>query len=136
MIQKILKVLLKVEKAWVVHGLEGIDEISPNGSTLVWEISNGNITNFEISPKDFGLECHSLDSVKGSKQENTRNMTDLLNGKIQDGPLLDFVLLNSAALLYVSGLATDLKNGVQIAKDSIYSGKACKSFQDFRDFNV
>lgn len=126
--------LLKVEKAWVVNGSEGLDEISPDGSTFVWEVANGKITSFEISPKDFGLSCHSLDTVKGSREGNTSNMQELLSGSIKEGPLLDFVLLNSAALLYVSGLVADLKNGVEVAKDSIYSLKAWKVLQEFKEF--
>ncbi len=127
---------LKVERAWVVHGKEGLDEISPNGQTIVWEVVDGIIKEFEISPKDFGLSRHSLDTVKGNKQDNKRNMEELLMGKIKTGPLLEYVLMNTSALLFVSGLAKDLEDGVEIAKDSIYSGKAWNEFQKFKEFTI
>jgi anthranilate phosphoribosyltransferase len=127
---------LKVERAWVVHGKEGLDEISPAGESIVWELKNGNIREFEISPEDFGLSRHSLDTVKGNRQDNKRNMEDLLMGEIKDGPLLEYVLMNTSALLLVSGIAKDLKDGVEIAKDSIYSCKAWNALQEFKEFTI
>ena len=130
-------VLMNVKRAWVVHGLlDGLDEIAPSGITLIWEVFDGKINSFQISPKDFGLDSHSLDSVKGGKEENTKNMLDLLQGRIITGPLIDFVLLNSAALLYICGKCSNLKSGVEMSKESLRSGEAWKSFSQFKSFTV
>jgi anthranilate phosphoribosyltransferase len=86
-----------------------------------------------ISPADFGLVEHPLSSVRGGPAEkNAQIMNDLLDGKIQEGPVLDFVLLNSAALLYISGKASSLPHGVTLARKSIFSGEARKQFDAFR----
>ena len=126
--------LMGVERAWVVHGLIGLDEIAPEGETAVWELdASGSITEKRISPADFGLQSHSLDSVRGGDSaQNSKTMSQLLSGQLQ-GPVLDFVLLNSAALLFVAGRASSLSEGVQLARESIRSGQAFKSLEAFKN---
>lgn len=86
-----------------------------------------------MSPADFGLTEHSLKNVKGGDSAfNAKTMQTLLDGSLT-GPVLDFVLINSAALLYVAGRAPSLLEAVAIAKDSIGSGKARKAFDLFRN---
>ncbi|KAJ3317960.1 anthranilate phosphoribosyltransferase [Boothiomyces sp. JEL0866] len=99
-------ILLGVQRAWVVCGAVGLDEISPEGETYVWETQpDGSIAELVVSPKDFGLPEHPLTAVKGGDSaRNSNTMKELLDGKLS-GPVLDFVLLNSAALLFVSGKA-------------------------------
>ena len=125
--------LLGVERAWVVCGAIGLDEISPEGKTHVWDLNGQQISTNEISPADFGLEEHPLKSVKGgAAAHNAAIMRDLLDDKLS-GPLLDFVLLNSAALIFVSGKAKDLKDGVRLAREAISSGNAKLQLQNFKD---
>ena len=84
-----------------------------------------------ISPSDFGLPQHPLHSVKGGDAAyNSATMHELLGGTLQ-GPVLDFVLLNSAALLFVAGVASSLIQGVAIARESILSGNAKRSLVAF-----
>ncbi|KAI8617426.1 glycosyl transferase family, a/b domain-containing protein [Chytriomyces sp. MP71] len=115
-----------VKRAWVVHGGIGLDEIAPIGDTFVWSLENDTITESTIHPRDFGLQEHPLESVRGGNAAyNSGTMLQLLSGELPDRhPVLDFVLLNSGALLYVSGRATSLKEGVELARNSIRSGGA------------
>jgi anthranilate phosphoribosyltransferase len=115
--------ILGSEKAWLVHGSDGTDEISISGSTSVVELSNGNISEFEIRPEDAGLKLSNFEDIKGgTPKENASAFTDLLEGK--PSAYRDSVLLNSAAALLVSDKVTNLKEGVEMAKDSIDSGIA------------
>lgn len=131
-------IFLGVERAWIVHGKVGLDEISPQGETLVWDTAEydankDNIPHKIISPKDFGLEEHSLEDVRGGGQkENAEIMVKLLSGKLPDKhPILDFCLLNAGALLYVAGMAQSLPEAVTLARKGLSSGAALKSLQDF-----
>ncbi|KAJ3308762.1 anthranilate phosphoribosyltransferase [Boothiomyces sp. JEL0838] len=125
-------ILLGVKRAWVVCGGIGLDEISPEGETFVWETQpDGSIAELVISPKDFGLPEHPLSAVKGGDAaHNSNTMTDLLEGNLS-GPVLDFVLLNSAALLFVSGKVTSLPDGVELARKSINDGQAKEALASF-----
>jgi anthranilate phosphoribosyltransferase len=115
--------ILGSEKAWLVHGSDGTDEISISGSTSVVELSNGNISEFEIRPEDAGLKLSKFEDIKGgTPKENAKAFTDLLEGK--HSAYRDSVLLNSAAALLVSDKVTNLKEGVEMARDSIDSGIA------------
>ncbi|KAI8835812.1 glycosyl transferase family, a/b domain-containing protein [Chytriomyces cf. hyalinus JEL632] len=115
-----------VQRAWIVHGAIGLDEIAPIGETYVWSLENNAITESTIHPRDFGIAEHPLESVKGGDSDyNSDSMKQLLAGKLADGhPVMDFVLLNSAALLHVSGKAKTLKEGVELARASIRGGAA------------
>ncbi|KAJ9075213.1 anthranilate phosphoribosyltransferase [Entomophthora muscae] len=117
--------LLGAVKGLVVHGDEGLDEISPEKETHAWLIENKTIKYLKISPEDFGLERHSLDSVKGgSSEENATTFRKILNNEDTDSPIRDFILINTAAVLFVSGIAQDFKQGVSLARESITSGRA------------
>lgn len=85
--------------------------------------------------RDFGLKTHPLSDVKGGDCfENVEILNKLLNNELpEENPILDFVLLNAAALLVVSGVATDFKEGVIKARESIRSGKAKSVLESFRD---
>ncbi|KAJ3304961.1 anthranilate phosphoribosyltransferase [Kappamyces sp. JEL0829] len=124
--------LLGVERAWVVCGEMGLDEISPQGKTHVWELQpDKSIKELVISPSDFGLPEHPLAAVKGGDAKyNSATMRALLSGELT-GPVLDFVLLNSAALLFVAGKASSLVAAVDLARISISSGKAKEALERF-----
>ncbi|TBU37634.1 anthranilate phosphoribosyltransferase [Dichomitus squalens] len=128
-----------VQRAFVVCGAEGLDEISCAGDTFVWELRpDGSVAERTVHPRDFGLEAHPLSEVAGaSPEENAATFRALLqSGKdIPEKltPVLDFVLMNAAALLVVAGIAEDLKDGVAKARESITSGKAWNALEQFRD---
>ena len=111
------------EKAWLVHGGDGTDEISICTSTHVVEIDDGKIREFEVSPADAALPSHSPESIRGgSPAENAAALKSLLRG--ESSAYRDAVLLNAAAALVVAGAATSLTEGVETASESIASGRA------------
>ncbi|MGJ8623596.1 MAG: anthranilate phosphoribosyltransferase [Yoonia sp.] len=111
------------EKAWLVHGSDGTDEITICGPTAVAALENGKITSREIHPEDAGLPVHRFrDILGGTPEENAEALKALLNGA--EGAYRDAVLLNAAAALVVADKADDLKAGVAMARESIDSGKA------------
>ncbi|MDA9265340.1 anthranilate phosphoribosyltransferase [bacterium] len=111
------------EKAWLVHGSDGTDELTITGVSWVSALENGQVTDFEINPEDAGLPIHPFeDIIGGTPEENARDFNALLDG-VQNA-YRDAVLLNSAAALVVADFATDLKQGVEMARTSIDSGAA------------
>lgn len=114
---------LGTTRAWVVHGRDGIDELSIAGASHVCEVSHGAIHAFEVHPSDAGLDTSPLSRLEGgSVADNALAITDLLDS--QEGPFRDAVLLNAAAGLHVFGKAADLKEGAAMAAEAIDSGKA------------
>jgi anthranilate phosphoribosyltransferase len=124
---KIAEVLknLDTKKALVVSGINpSIDEVSICGKTFVSELNNGIITNYEITPEDFGLRTAKLEDIQGDTPEvNAKIITDIFAGKITDAKL-DVVLLNTAALLWTANAANSLQDGVNLARSIIKEGKA------------
>jgi len=111
------------EKAWVVHGSDGLDELTLCGGSLIAELKNGGITTFEINPSDLGLSICAPDALKGGDPEqNARAIHQLLSKTA--GPFRDVVLLNTAAALVVADKAADLQSGIAQAADAIDSGNA------------
>ncbi len=110
-------------KAWVVHGSDGLDEITTTGPTHVAQIEGGSLTTFEITPEQFGLPRATLDDLRGGDPaDNARAMTALLDGAA--GAYRDIVLLNSAAALLVADRVDTIDTGIALARDAIDSGKA------------
>jgi anthranilate phosphoribosyltransferase len=128
-----------VERALVVCGAEGLDEISCAGPTNVWELKDGQFSESTIHPEhDFGLRCHPLSSVVGAgPDENARTFKTLLTSgeNVPEAlvPILEFVLVNASALLVVAGVASDYRDGVRLARESVYSGKAWNALEQFRE---
>jgi anthranilate phosphoribosyltransferase len=111
------------ESIWVVHGSDGLDEITTAGTTSVAELKNGQIRTFEIAPEDAGLQRVQPEALRGGDAtENAKALLDVLKGK--KGPFRDVAILNAAAALVVAGKAKDLKEGAQLAAKSIDSGEA------------
>jgi anthranilate phosphoribosyltransferase len=111
------------ERVWVVHGSDGLDEITTSGPTSVAALENGKIDTFEISPELVGLRKVKSDMLRGGDAEtNALALKAVLEGK--NGPYRDVAVLNAAAALVVAGVATDLRNGVVLAQKSIDSGEA------------
>jgi len=111
------------DHVWVVHGEDGLDELTVTGKTLVAELKNGKITEFEVHPSDAGLPISPLENLRGGEaEENARAIAGLLNGDASS--YRDIVVLNSAAALVVSGMVNDLADGAERAAAAIDSGKA------------
>ncbi|MDP5359100.1 MAG: anthranilate phosphoribosyltransferase, partial [Paracoccaceae bacterium] len=111
------------EKAWLVHGSDGTDEITICGTTAVAVLEDGKVRSREIHPEDAGLPVHHFrDILGGTPEENAVALQALLDGA--DGAYRDAVLFNAAAALVVADKADSLKTGVEIARESIDSGKA------------
>ena len=128
-----------VQRAIVVCGHEGLDEISCAGGTWVWDVRPEiPIVESTIHPEDFGLPTHSLASVKGgSAADNALILQKMLTSgeKIPQkfSPILDFILLNASAVLVVAGLASDFREGVRLARESVTSGRAWDALLKFRE---
>ena len=112
-----------VERVMVVHSAEGLDEISPAGATSAWVVEGGTVSEREITPATFGLGAHPLAAVVGGDAaQNSGAMLAMLDGG--DGPVTDFVVMNAAAGLWVSGKVESMGDGVELARQSIASGRA------------
>jgi anthranilate phosphoribosyltransferase len=117
---------------WVVHGHDGLDELTTTGATTVAELKDGRITVFEVTPADAGLLPAKLSDLKGGDAAtNAAAIRELLSGK--KGPFCDIVLLNTAAALIVGGKATSLTDGVALATHAIESGAARAALQRLVD---
>jgi len=111
------------ESAWVVHGSDGLDEITIAGPTYVAALENGAVRTFEVAPEDVGLARAKPEALRGGDaDENARALMDVLKGK--KGAFRDVALMNAAAGLIVAGRAKDLKQGFALAVKSIDSGEA------------
>jgi len=111
------------ESVWVVHGSDGLDEITTAGPTSVAALENGKVRTFEIAPEDAGLKRSQPGALKGGDAaENARALLDVLQGK--DGAFRDVAIFNAAAALIVAGKARDLKHGAALAAQSIATGEA------------
>lgn len=114
---------LGTERAWVVHGSDGLDELTTTGPSYVAELADGKVTMKEVSPTDVGLPLATLDDLKGgTPAENAASIRALLDG--QKGAFRDIVLFGTAAALYVAGRTEQLADGVSLAAAAIDDGKA------------
>ena len=116
------------EKAWVVHGSDGMDEITTTGPTAIAELKNGTIRSFENSPEDVGLAVSDPKDLKGGlPSENAKALRDVLAGA--KNAYRDVVLFNAAASLLVADKVETLKDGVELAAQSIDSGSAADTLE-------
>jgi anthranilate phosphoribosyltransferase len=124
-VQPLAQVLrnLGSEAAWVVHGSDGLDEITLTGPTFVTALENGEIRNFELKPEEAGLPRCGADGLKGGDAEaNAVALQSVLDG--MPSPYRDVALFNAAAALVVAGRAKDVREGVAIGTKSLDSGAA------------
>ncbi|MGC8736728.1 MAG: anthranilate phosphoribosyltransferase [Dissulfurimicrobium sp.] len=111
-------------RAWVVHGHGGLDELSLLGRSKVAQWWQNKVETFEISPQELGLKLCTMDEILGgTAQENAKISIAILSGE-ETGPKRDMVVLNAGAAILLAGKAGDLKEGLQIARESIDSGRA------------
>jgi anthranilate phosphoribosyltransferase len=115
---------LGAERAWVVHGRDGMDELTITGPSLVVEVAEGKIRKFDIEPEQLGLARAPIDRVKGGDASfNARELERLLEGG-GNSAYRDIVLLNSAAALTVAGKADSLDEGARQARGALRNGSA------------
>lgn len=118
------------ERAWVVHGADGLDELTVTGPSQVAELKDGHVSVFEVTPGDAGLNTHDASALKGGEpEENAKALSALLDGA--PGAYRDIVLLNAAAALVIAGKADDLKAGAALAAAAIDDGKAKATLAKF-----
>ncbi len=120
--------------ALVVHGEDGIDEITVCGETSICELKDGDIKKYTISPENYGLKRAAPDSLKGGDaKENAVYLRAVLSGT--PGPKLDAVLLNAAAVLYAGDKAANIEQGITLAREAINSGRATAKLDELLKFS-
>jgi anthranilate phosphoribosyltransferase len=124
---------LGVQRALVVHGSDGMDEVTITTSTKVTELFQGELTSYFISPEEYGLPLATLEEIRGGTlEENARLILIVLNG--QKGPHRDIVLLNAAAALVAASRASSLHEGIEMSSASIDSGLALSKLTGLIEF--
>lgn len=121
------------QRVLVVHGHDGLDEITTTSETKISELVNGKVKNYYIRPEDFGIKRTNLDELRGGGlEENVRIAQAVLNGEV--GSRREIVLLNAGAAIFAAGQAPDIKEGIEKAGESIDSGKARQVLQKLIKF--
>lgn len=127
---------LEHERALVVHGLPGMDEMSPLGETLVMELRDGDIREYRVTPEGVGLPRADADEIAGgTPEENAELIRRVLLGD-ERGGARTVTLLNAAAALYVAGLADGLRAGVEMARETVDSGAASRTLELLREHSA
>ena len=117
-------------RALVVHGIDGLDEVSLAGPTMVGELKDGEIREYQIKPEDFGIKTAPISALQvASPAESITRMKSVLAN--EPGPSLDIVLLNAGAALYAAGHADSIAAGIAQAREAIASGAALKKLNEF-----
>jgi anthranilate phosphoribosyltransferase len=125
---------LGLQRGFVVHGADGLDEITTTGESLVLEINHGVIVHHQVRPEDFGVPTASLDELQGGDRDQCVAISiGILNG--EKGPRRDIVLVNAAAALVAAGRAQDFLDGMSLAAQSIDSGAALRKLEELRAFS-
>jgi len=135
LVRPVAEVLMTLDShhALVVHSDDGLDEISIAAPTLVAELNNRKISEYRITPEDFGLNLSPIDTIT---VESVRESLDLVTAVLdnQPGPARDIVCLNAGAAIYAAGLAQTLSDGVNMAQEILTSGAARRKFTEFIEF--
>ena len=120
---------LGTERAWVVHGEDGLDEITLAGKTRVAEAQNGSVKTFEISPRDFGFEIVTIEHLRGGDADaNAAIVSAVLAGERRDEARA-LVIMNAAAALFLGGAVRDLRSAAELAAHAIDSGEARRKLE-------
>jgi len=137
LVEPLTKVLqnLGVKKAYVVHGLDGLDEVSITAETYVGEINESDLNFYTVKPEDFGLKRANVFEIQGGDVECNKEIAlSILQGKDYSSKT-DFVALNSAFALKVIGLVDSIKDGIDLAKETIYNKKGYEILEKLRNFS-
>lgn len=136
MTHTIAEVLLRLgrEKALVVHGVDGLDEITTTGDTLVSEVKNGQVIDYIINPQQFNMKVAPMEELSGGDaKQNAEIILNIFKG--EKSAKRDIVVLNSAAALYAGKAVSSLKEGVLTAQEILDSSKALKKYLELVEFN-
>jgi anthranilate phosphoribosyltransferase len=126
---------LGIERAYVVHGADGLDEITTTTSTTVFLVEDGKVQKGTLSPQDFSVEVATPEQLKGGDpEENARIIRDILEGN--PGPCRDIVLVNAAAGLLLGQKAHDLKGAIELAQQAVDSGAARNKLDELAAFTA
>jgi anthranilate phosphoribosyltransferase len=117
----------------VVYGLDGLDEISISGETLVGELVNGEINEYRLHPSELGMELYDRRAIEVHTVEDSKEMIVAVLGN-QPGPARSIAALNAGAAIYVSGVARTYKAGIERAMQAIESGDARRKLDEFVSF--
>src|SRR3989442_647699 len=130
--EKIARVLseLGTDHALVVHGEDGLDEISPSGPTRTWEVRGGSVREGRIDPKELGVAAARREEIVGGDPARNAAMARRVLGGASDGTR-SAILLNAGAACYVAGLANDVRQGMKLAAEAIDRGRATEVLQRF-----
>ena len=121
---------LDMEHVLIVHGDDGLDEITISSETVVCELKNNSILEYKISPKDFGVNISSFDDIiANSAEESLMLVKEAFSGK--NSAVQDMIALNSGAALYVAGIVNSISNGVEMAFELMKNGKATDKLLDY-----
>jgi anthranilate phosphoribosyltransferase len=124
---------LGAEHALVVHGTDGLDEITTTGPTHVAEVRDGEVRTFTLEPERFGITRTRVEDLAGGgPEDNALLMHRVLGGEA--GPLADITALNAGAAIYVSGLAATLEEGYGKAREALGSGAAARKLEELKGF--
>ncbi|MGH9667062.1 MAG: anthranilate phosphoribosyltransferase, partial [Bryobacteraceae bacterium] len=124
---------LDTGRAFIVHGFDGLDEISTTGPTLVYEVAQQHVAKHLWMPADFGVPRASADDLRGGGRERNREIAEaILSGR--PGPQRDIVLVNAAAALVAAGRAAGVQEGMELARQSVDSGAAAAKVEQLAAF--
>lgn len=117
---------LGMQRVMIVHGDDGLDEITITGDSHVAELNQGKFSTYEINPKHFGIETASIEQIVADSPKTSLQMVlDAFNGS--KTPVQDMIALNAGAALYISGIAKDIEDGIDLAFATMNSGKALET---------
>lgn len=123
---------LGIQRVMIVHGNDGLDEITITGDSHVAELNQGKFSTYEINPKHFGIEIASIEQIVADSPKTSLQMVlDAFNGS--KTPVQDMIALNAGSALYISGIAKDIKDGIDLAFATMYSGKAAETLAMYVD---
>jgi anthranilate phosphoribosyltransferase len=130
------EVLLRLgsERVLVVHGEDGLDEITTTGVTFVSEVSDGRVIDYIVDPRKLGISlCTPEEICGGDPKENAQIILGIFEG--HRGPKRDIVVINSAAALYIGNVCRDIREGIELAEELIDSGKAVRKMQELVEYS-
>lgn len=125
--------LLGSEHVLIVHGKDGLDEITITGETNVGELKNGKVAVYTIRPEDFNLKTSAIETIRVTDSEQAKTMLLSVLENVA-GPARDIVLMNAGAAIYASGIANTLEQGIKTAHQAIESGAALKKLHELVEF--
>ncbi len=125
--------LLGSEHVLIVHGKDGLDEITITGETNVGELKNGKVAVYTIRPEDFNLKTSAIETIRVTDSEQAKTMLLSVLENVA-GPARDIVLMNAGAAIYASGIANTLEQGIKTAHQAIESGAALKQLHELVEF--